>query len=394
VGIVMSRIALDTREETSRTAFNRFIDIVTDLFRDDPGPGRRLLVRQAGIDSRLRNVDWFGPASTVAGHVVDRLNNYGPLDDRPCFHALGALADYLLTRPEIPVVDRFFLACLIVSKNLVIDPAYLQRLRAQYNCRSGPLLSDSVITERIRNSWDNLLDVDALWGVHYVAQAVARIEVQGEPRGTGFLLGPNLLLTSQHVLPSHTEAQAAYAVFSYQLRPAQGSNAFALDKQFYYGRPEPELDYVVVRVNGYPLGDIAVGDAVGPLSFRELVLTGKHRGHLRCDLDPIVFQQRVNIIQYPGGRDIKAVLTANRVVEVIRSPQARVRYETDTDEGASGSPVLNMKWQVVALHKGTDKESPGYNVGVPIAAILADFQAQATSEPSFGDALRGLQPGF
>lgn len=391
----MSNIALDTREEAGRTAFNRLIGIITDLFQNDSGPGRRLLSKQAGVDGPLRNVSWFGPASTVAGQVVDYLNSYGPLERRSHFHALGAFLDYLLTLPDVPSDDRFFLASLIISKNLVLDPIYMQRLEKQYGRHIALAIPETVIAERIRNSINNLLSLDDIWGVPYTAQAVARIEVpEGIARGTGFLIGPDLLLTNQHVLRSRAEVQAARAVFSYQLRPARGSNMLALDAGFYYSSPEDELDYALVRVADRPLGDVAVGAAADSQNLKDLVLNGVHRGYLHCDRRSIVELDRINILQHAEGLAMKAALTSNRVAEVISSPAARVRYETDTQEGSSGSPGLSMKWSVLALHKGTEDRPGGYNVGVPITAILDDLQAQATREPALREALQGLQPGF
>ena len=70
----------------------------------------------------------------------------------------------------------------------------------------------------------------------------------------------------------------------------------------------------------------------------------------------------------------------------------QIRYLTDTDQGSSGSPVLDDDWQVVALHHGAQKVDPQlyegepgvqgvvkfHNQGIDIQTILSDLpQADA-----------------
>ena len=49
-----------------------------------------------------------------------------------------------------------------------------------------------------------------------VAQSVCRILLGNEGRGTGFLVGDNLLLTNNHVLPTPDSAEKANVEFNYQ----------------------------------------------------------------------------------------------------------------------------------------------------------------------------------
>jgi hypothetical protein len=47
-----------------------------------------------------------------------------------------------------------------------------------------------------------------------------------------------------------------------------------------------------------------------------------------------------------------------------------VFYLANTLEGSSGSPCFSDRWDLVALHRGSDDLS---NVGVPFTAILDDL---------------------
>ena len=128
------------------------------------------------------------------------------------------------------------LAQLVVRYALVGDPRYIGELREKYQIADAPppaapagvteapspkpAVEKSVpfephieadeehALERIINSEDNFLDLTLLHGALYCAAAVCRIEFPpGEAIGTGVLIGPDLLLTNQHVLDSTEPAR-------------------------------------------------------------------------------------------------------------------------------------------------------------------------------------------
>jgi len=58
---------------------------------------------------------------------------------------------------------------------------------------------------------------------------------------------------------------------------------------------------------------------------------------------------RLNIPQHPRGGSLQFAIRSNYYTE-SNEDGAVVRYVTDTDKGASGSPVCDDTWRVVALH--------------------------------------------
>jgi hypothetical protein len=158
----------------------------------------------------------------------------------------------------------------------------------------------------------------------------------------------------------------------------------------FLGRSEPEkLDYALVRLQDKPLKEVAAGAELKGQSLWDLMLKGKHRGYLVLSPDFIKSEDRVNIIQHPGGDPMKVVMTQNRIIDDMT--KTRVQYLADTDHGSSGSPVCNQKWEVIALHHsggpypprppggapGKPRRPPTQlNEGIPIRAILEDFQAK------------------
>lgn len=381
----------------------------------------------SGLGRFLPGIDWEGASRSVARKLVTRLERYGHLPDRPTYHALGALLESILGLGDLPPDEAGALASVVVRYSLIADPDHLDRLRAEHGIdaaavrevapessapraraegaeegpRFDPAIPDTLTfgdqkgteaLETVLNTVDNFLDIQSLLGAVYSGQAVCRIEHPlGKALGTGFLLGPDLLLTNQHVLKNAGYLAEAVARFDY-VKDASGvgshGRTFELVPGFYHSSPPEELDWALVRLAGEPLAEIAAqGDELelDPIALAKL---GKHRGYLLPAPKGAIFNdlRRVNILQHPSGEPLKVVLTQNYV---IRSTETRVHYVADTMKGSSGSPVFNERWQVIALHhSGSPYPEPvgpaedewktkyRVNEGIPMKAILEDLKAR------------------
>jgi V8-like Glu-specific endopeptidase len=411
----MAESFLDRKERTN------LVRVVAGLYDfTDQGPrGRRVFLQEtAGLGRFIPGMDLTGNARTVAADLVGRLERFGDLPERPAYHALGALATSLLGLEELSEEDATFVAKLVVRYSLVADESYLKQLRERYGIaeravreaptaaarpRRGapeaptspafePLIKDQAGLEAIINSEDNFLDVYLLQGATYCAQAVGRVEVpEGKAQGTGFLVGPDLLLTNQHVLKDEAYLEEAVVRFAY-MNDASGVAAtgkvFRLQAGFYFASPAEQLDYALVRLLEKPLAGITAEADLASAPIEALLMAGKHRGYLILAPRMLLAHARVNILQHPGGDPLKVVLTQNYVVHTT---QKRVQYVADTMEGSSGSPVFNHNWEVVALHHTGSPYPPDaladlakkawkgrfrVNEGIPIRAILEDFRAK------------------
>lgn len=403
---------------------NRLTEVVAGLYDfTDRGPrGRREIIQRAELGRFLPAIDLTGPPKTVAWDLVDRLNNFGDfLPEKPTYDALGALLSYLLTIKELPPRDAKFVAELIVKYALIADPTYVEKLRARYDLTEaevpqlakaptlvpvkntdvsiprGPSFEVAIkdeaaaeALERVIDDESNFLDIYLLFGAIYSARAVCLIErPEGTRIGTGFLVGPDLVLTNQHVLRDEKYSEDAVARFDF-MEDARGVQQLGRPFrvcEFLDSSPEEELDYALVGLEDQPLKGMLVDGDGSHLSLEDLVRIGKHRGYLTLAPDKIFEQQRVNIIQHPNGDPMKVVMTHNYVVQDMT--ETRVQYLADTMDGSSGSPIFNEKWEVVALHhsgapwppeSGSERLKKVFrgvtavNEGIPIRAIIKEIE--------------------
>jgi hypothetical protein len=401
------------------TERQQLVNLIAGLyeFTDEGARARRLLLQQSGLGRFVPTINLTGSPNVVAPDIISHIEDFGSLPEAPSKTALGAMLSYLLTLSDLPTDQKKNIAGLIIKYSLIFDPLYLEKLRTDYGVtetvvrqpepgKVAPSASKAAVSEpsfavelrnekgleAIINSEDNFLDISWLFGALYSAQAVCRIEIPEEtPKGTGFLVGPDLLLTNQHVLKTRDHVEKASVRFDYRIDStgvvSSPGRLFKLDPDFYFSSDEKELDYALVRVKGTPLDAITVPDP-NP-SLMDLVLTGKHRGYLVLKSEFITENDRVNIIQHPEGKPMKAVLTQNYVAGDMS--KTRVQYVADTMEGSSGSPVFNQKWEVVALHHSGTPYPPEavsetlkkawkgryrVNEGIPMRAITEDFRAK------------------
>jgi endonuclease G len=207
--------------------------------------------------------------------------------------------------------------------------------------------SDPNGLERIIGRSD-LLSINFLDRGRRTADAVCRIKLPmdgGIAYGTGFLVGPRLLLTNNHVLASAAEAAQAGAQFGYEHDldgVVRDPVEFNLDPyQLFF--TSVELDITLCAVA--PFADKGVPlERFGWLPL--IPLQGK-----------VVDGEWVTIIQHPGGQPKQIAIHASQIIKLDPKGVGAgaglkhfIHYSTDTEPGASGAPVLNDQWQVVAIH--------------------------------------------
>ncbi|MDA4848828.1 trypsin-like serine peptidase [Hoeflea poritis] len=170
------------------------------------------------------------------------------------------------------------------------------------------------------------------------ARAVCKI-TRGAEVGTGFLVGEGVVITNHHVIASPEEAAGAVFEFLFDDNtigtPRNAVAYVAEPERFFLSNENLDFCFVALReADGFP-----------PLSsFGWLPL-------LR-DEGKILIGDPVNIIQHPRGQQKRVVVHDSTFVMVDDESDADAFcwYSGDTDKGSSGAPVMNSRWEIVALH--------------------------------------------
>lgn len=225
------------------------------------------------------------------------------------------------------------------------------RYREKEKAKSDAEWRDRSIPERITGAKDTFLPVAFLELGTLAARSVCRVDINGDPEGTGFLVSESLVLTNNHVIPSVDAAHGAAFVFNYQAGVDGGS--LPSRKFSFTGEPgefwtDPKMDWTVVRLQENP------GSEFHWLKLASYIPKGG---------------SAANIIGHPQGRLKKISLYHN---EIRDASESQISYSTDTEHGSSGSPVFDDQWQVIALHRGGN-ESGNVNKGIPAAMLRAQF---------------------
>jgi len=223
---------------------------------------------------------------------------------------------------------------------------------------------------------DNSKPARAYWGSDYYdhARAVCHISVpfgEGTGSATGFLVGPDLIMTNRHVISS--EQDATEAVFRFDYEDAYGNLPKGETKRY----DGAELLYVE-PFGGYDMALVRMTDQDWPSTRAWLELRreppqanaviyipqhplGKRKRIAVESDDPKDNDPEVNPWLIPGTEGLGHLLTYDGNLANGGS------YRVDTDNGSSGSPViLADTHQVAVLHASGGNGGPWIHELVPL----------------------------
>lgn len=312
---------------------------------------RRQLLISAGLDEVIPQINLQGSSFVVASSIIEILESYGKVTFE--HEALGCLINRLKSLIGVDNEIQAFLDHLLLDYSMMVPIKTLSKQPSWKIASSPEDTFEKIIGE------NTLRHVAFLQRGLQISKAVAYIEIENKWSGTGFMISSKFLITNNHVIHNEMFLPSTTFRFNYQLTFDGNPEIFkeykAKDNGFFY--TNPDLDYTIVELEQQP------GNIWGFLSLKN---------------NPKIFtNERVNIVQHPAGMP-KQISFQNNFVAYIDSKI--MQYYTSTMSGSSGSPVLNDRWQVVAIHHAGGMLSEpktmrkyNRNEGVRISAILDDL---------------------
>jgi endonuclease G, mitochondrial len=291
------------------------------------------------------------------------------------------------------------------------QPIKMSVERKQLRRRQLLAQTDDVQTAQI--GLERIIQGNDLDSINYLAKgtsvsrAVCRIQLKDSRANllgyaTGFLIGPGLLMTNNHVFGKPADAMTSLADFDYELDIAGMERTpvrfgFEPDKFFYTNN---RLDYTIVAI-----AQKSQDGTRELLDWGWLPLSGEPgKG------DP---GEYLTIIQHPAGQPKQVCVRENKLLQYVGD---FVWYLTDTTAGSSGSPAFNRFWQVIALHhSGVPKKDAKGNIlttdgkiwdasmdemtiawianeGARISAIVGDLKVAVGTNPLLKPVLDQVPP--
>jgi hypothetical protein len=226
----------------------------------------------------------------------------------------------------------------------------------------------------------------------------------GTAHGTGFLVGPGVVITNYHVIEpvisKQTRPEDVTVLFDYK---KLGGHVISTGVEYKLAgdwlidsspmspiddEEEPksgvpgldQLDYAVLQLDGTP-GSLPVGkgDATSP-----------PRGWIPAPAAAYDFRPDTPllIMQHPEALPLKLALEMQGIIG-LNENATRLKHRVNTETGSSGAPCFTSGWDLVALHHGGDPNfSAGhtaqYNQGIPFSAILALLDKRQKTALVFG----------
>jgi endonuclease G, mitochondrial len=232
-----------------------------------------------------------------------------------------------------------------LARDGVIKTASLESNPDRIARRMARTFAPQVGLERILGVSD-FQDVMILDIIREKSKSICRLLKNGNPIGTGFLVGPSLIITNHHVISNESDADDMVAEFDFELDETliiRKPKRFRLSAASFFltstlekhgDDPHSGLDFTIIGIEESSID----GESIS--RYKPMFLDG--------NIGKIVKGECCVVIQHPAGLPKKVVLTGNAF---FSETTTRIVYESDTLPGSSGAAVIALgTGEVIALH--------------------------------------------
>lgn len=215
------------------------------------------------------------------------------------------------------------------------------------------------------------------WRTHLrdIEPRICRVECLGMPRGTGFLVGPNAILTAFCVVEDLVQRSfgpgALRFRFDYKGMALGADSGTVIDPdEKWLSCHSGELDFALISLRPGALGVDGGGKARGwiPMPVQP-VATKLH--------DPLV------IALYPKQlRESLTISLAFKGITKLDMKTKRLFHSAETEPGAAGAPCFDRHFNLIAMHHAKEKAKRGAQ-GEAVDALAIREAIQASGMGGF-----------
>jgi len=278
---------------------------------------------------------------------------------------------------------RAFEEAIVRDRNARPQDSELRQFADRVSLAPGPAAPTAQI-ERIVDSSQRFQDVDAWLGAQRRGElAVCLVEVGQQGRATGFLVGPDLVMTASYAITElvagpnqqlDVSVRFDYRAYGDGQMLSQGQQYALAAEPIVDSSPLELLDYVILRLAGRAGDDPVAGQAGAPA-----------RGWLTPSSAAVAPGEVLFVIQHPQGGPLKfahgpCIGPSTPATHFNKPPEAgvpRLLYEVPTEPGSGGAPVFSSDWELVAIHEGVVSDHDrSVKRGVPMAPIVERLRAK------------------
>ena len=160
-----------------------------------------------------------------------------------------------------------------------------------------------------------------------VYKSIAQLTFNGL-NATGFVVGPNTIVTNKHVVEKIESSLTAYPAVNGRDHPPFGSYQYSSHLTIPTGE-----DLALIYLHPDTYTHKSIGDVVPPLKL--------------TDTSRSAVGDSIRIIGYPNGKPRATMWESQGPILELNK---RIGYHLDTAPGSSGSPVLNTNGEVIGVH--------------------------------------------
>ena len=351
-------------------------------------------------------INWHQPANILPMEIMERAAAEGKM--------VPLLAE-LISDPSAAAIHKDIwtlldvdTAQLVHAKALIASPRY-KRISELADGVEYSLNKKKASLQKIVNKLSHFQNSAMFrFNLAKCEAKVVRIDIDEKGEGTGWLIGPDIILTAKHVLAKAQEEWSRITILcDHKFVPKFGGMLLAPGRRIAladdpllassgYEVAKNELSASGVQSDNPLLLDFAVLRLDQEIGNQGLDPNGngeEKRSWYKLPKSSYDFDKDdgLVVLGHPQLKDdreagpLKFTLSLPCEAELTES-SLRVRYGVNTEGGNSGSPVLNQDLEPVALHHAGFEGKPdwavggqwdgGFNQGIPIHLIVNEMRRQ------------------